>query len=327
MKEEEIRKRDVFNKYLRLVTKDTKDFFNFKSFLSQDCPACGGGDFIYEFKKSGFRYVSCRKCSTLFVNPKPPFIALRDFYANSRSTHFWVKDFFAPVAEARRKKIFRPRAKYISTIIKKHNGLLIGDIGAGFGLFLEELRKILPANRYIGIEPSSEMAEICSKKNLEVRRACLEDIKGMGGKFDVLTAFELFEHLFAPKAFLKKAYSLLKPGGYLIITTLNANGFDILLMGSKSKSIFPPHHLNFFNTESIKLLLEDTGFDITKVSTPGKLDWDIVEGAIKTNGLRLGKFWDFIAYKKGAEVKTGLQNWITRNNLSSHMMIIAKKGL
>jgi SAM-dependent methyltransferase len=326
MKEEEIRKRDVFNKYLELVEKDVKDFFEFNSFIETNCPACGSSDFLFEFEKLSFKYVSCKKCSTLFANPRPPFKVLNEFYSTSTSTNFWVNEFFKPVAEMRRKKVFKPRAEYISKVIDKNKLLVIGDIGAGFGLFIEELRKILPDNHYIAIEPSGEMADICIEKGLETKCICLEDINDLERDFDLLTAFELSEHLFQPVSFYRKAYSLLKPEGYLFLTTLNGKGFDIMLLREKSKSIAPPQHLNFFNPTSIKYLLERIGFEIVEISTPGMLDWDIVEGMIKNEGIKQGKFWDLLA-KEGSEMcKKELQNWIAKNNYSSHMRILAKKS-
>ena len=325
MKEEEIRKREAFNRYLELVKKDAKKFFHHKSFIRINCPACNKNNFTEEFEKYGFKYVTCKNCSTLFVNPRPHFNTLKDFYSDSPSTKFWVNKFFKPVAQIRRKKIFAPRAEYINKFLKKNKQLVIGDIGAGFGLFLEELRKYNSANRYIAIEPSQEMAKICSSKKLDVKCLCLEEIKGMEGSFNLLTAFELLEHLYDPVAFLKKAYSLLKPGGYLLLTTLNGLGFDIMLLWEKSKSIAAPQHLNFFNPESIKLLMRKIGFKIIEVQTPGKLDLDIVEQAIKKDGVDLGIFWNFLAKEGSENSKIDLQGWISRNGLSSHMRILAKK--
>jgi SAM-dependent methyltransferase/ribosomal protein S27E len=325
MKEEEIRKREVFNRYLELVEKDVKEFFDFNSFVQINCPACGGDSFIKEFEKLGFRYVTCKNCSTLFVDPRPPFDTLKEFYSKSPSTSFWVSEFFKPVAEVRREKIFRPRAEYISALLKDNRKWVVGDIGAGFGLFLEELRKILPDGNYIAIEPSVEMAEICKAKGLKVQCVCLEDMKGMKNSFDLLTVFELLEHLYEPLTFLKKAYFLLKPGGHLFLTTLNGKGFDILLLWDKSKSTAPPHHLNFFNPDSLRYLMEKIGFEIIEVSTPGKLDWDIVEGMIKNEGVNCGRFWNLLALEESEECKRELQDWISKNNLSSHMRILAKK--
>ncbi|MFQ5715311.1 MAG: class I SAM-dependent methyltransferase [Candidatus Scalinduaceae bacterium] len=325
MKEEEIRKRDVFNKYIELVEKDVKDFFEFSSFLETNCPACGSSNFIIEFEKLSFKYVSCKTCSTLFVNPRPPLAVLKKFYSKSPSTSFWVNEFFKPVAEVRREKVFKPRAEYISKVIDTNKKLVIGDIGAGFGLFLEEMKKMLPDNHYIAIEPSDDMAFICIEKGLETKCIYLEDLDTSKIGFDLLTIFELSEHLFEPISFFKKAYSLLKPEGCLFLTTLNGKGFDITLLWEKSKSIAPPQHLNFFNPTSIKYLLERVGFEIVEISTPGMLDWDIVEGMIKNEGVKQGRFWDLLAEEGSEKCKRELQGWISKNNLSSHMRVVARK--
>ncbi|VVB88572.1 Ubiquinone biosynthesis O-methyltransferase [uncultured archaeon] len=327
MKEEDIRKRETFDKYLQLVEQDIDTFFvNRSSFEIINCPACKSPEFKEEFEKLGFKYVSCKKCNTLFVNPRPSFEALKRFYVQSPSTQFWVNGFFKPVAEARREKLFKPRADFIREKFGDDPAWLIGDIGAGFGIFLEELRKIWPDSEYVAIEPSLEMAEICRQKSFIVQNLPAEEVSDYRGQFDLLIAFELFEHLFDPGIFLERIGSLLKPGGYLLLTTLNGQGFDIQLLWENSKSISPPHHLNFFNPKSISLLLASCGFIKAEVTTPGKLDWDIVEGMIKSSKMDLGRFWEFVAYSKNEICKSELQEWIGRNDLSSHMRVIAKKN-
>lgn len=325
MKEEDIRKRSVFNKYLELVKKDVKEFFDSKLFIEINCPACGSSNFNLEFEKLGFKYVSCNNCSTLFTNPRPSFEIIKKFYSDSPSTNFWINEFFRPVMEARREKIFKPRAKDVNKLFKGHQ--VIGDIGAGFGLFLEELRKISPDNQYIVIEPSLEMADICNDKGFEVKYKCIEDIDDMDNMFDILTLFELTEHLVDPLLFFKKVCSLLKPGGILYLTTLNGKGFDILLLWEKSKSIAPPQHLNFFNPYSLNLLLERSGFEIIETTTPGKLDWNIVEGMIKEEDIKLDRFWNLLAAEDDKNIKKEFQDWISKNNLSSHMRVLARKKI
>lgn len=121
------------------------------------------------------------------------------------------------MAEIRREKIFRPRAEFIANFLGPKKKLAIGDIGAGFGLFLEELKKIFAENSYVAIDPSLEMAEICQKKELEVLNSTLEDLDNGQISFDLLTAFELLEHLCNPRLFFKKVYAILKPGGILFL--------------------------------------------------------------------------------------------------------------
>lgn len=327
MREEDIRKRDIFNRYLDLARKDAEEFFaNRSRFIDIHCPACNSEKHQYEFNKYGFTYVSCPVCHTLFVNPRPAFDDLIRFYADSPSTHYWVEEFFKPVAEVRREKIFRPRAEYIAeTLPGLHKGI-IGDIGAGFGLFLEELGRIWPVCRKIAIEPSVEQSKICRAKGIEVQCCSVEELEGYDQQFDLLTAFELFEHLYDPAVFLNKVYQLIKPGGYLLLTTLNGLGFDVLILWENSKSVSPPHHLNFFNSKSIDLLLRDAGFTPVHIDTPGKLDWDIVEGMILEEKIRGDRFWQHLAQQQQPEAKQDLQHWISEYGFSSHMRVLARKS-
>ncbi|MFH2047093.1 MAG: class I SAM-dependent methyltransferase [Pseudomonadota bacterium] len=327
MKEDEIRKRDVFNRYLKLVEIDAEVVFRDKStFQTICCPACGCDHNVAQFDKSGFHYVQCSKCDTLFVNPRPTYENLMQIYTDSLSTKFWVEEFFLPMAEARREKIFKPRAQYITEKFPQLQAGIIGDIGAGFGIFPEELKKIWPDSNIIAIEPSIDMAKICRDRGLAVIESTMENIDPNCHKFDLLTAFELFEHLHDPSAFVRKVSQFLNVGGYLYLTTLNGLGFDIQLLWERSKSVMPPHHLNFFNTQSIRLMLEKMGFTLIEVSTPGQLDWDIVESGYRQESLDPGRFFSTVSKYGSAQAKKDLQSWIGRHNFSSHMRVIAQKN-
>jgi SAM-dependent methyltransferase len=326
MKEEDIRRRDLFSKYLELSAIDAVNFFSDKSgYLTINCPACNSKDPIHQFEKSGFSFSQCVNCATLFCNPRPPLSQFIPFYQDSPSTSFWVNEFFSQVAEQRREKMFKPRAEFINTLLEGKSNLLIGDIGAGFGIFLEEFRKINPNNKLVAIEPSVEMAKICSSKGFSVIEDLIENIDESIYQFDVLISFELFEHLFNPKEFALKIKKLLKPGGILILTTLNGLGFDIQILWEKSKSVSPPHHLNFFNPNSLNILFSECGFSEVEVSTPGVLDWSILEGGIVNKEFDADRIWKTIVSIGSDAAKADLQSWISNNGFSSHMRLIAKK--
>ncbi len=326
MKEQDIRPYDALARYLELVREDIARYFpDSRQFDNVDCPACDGRQHAYEFEKIGFRYVTCQACGTLFANPRPTAARLREFYLDAPSSRYWIDGFFRPVAEARREKIFRPRADYVAERLPALSGGTVGDIGAGFGLFLEELRKLWPNSNLVAIEPSAEMAAICRSKGLEVAQVTIEAIQGYDGRFDLLTAFELVEHLYEPRVLVERAFRLLRPGGYFLATTLNGEGFDIQVLWEQSKSVFPPHHLNFFNPNSLARLCESAGFLIEEVSTPGQLDWDIVQGAILKDGVDAGRFWSLLARDGKESAKREFQSWLSQQGLSSHMRIVARK--
>ncbi len=198
-------------------------------------------------------------------------------------------------------------------------------MGAGYGLFLEELRKLWPNCHMVAVEPSSKMAAFCRSKGLDVAQTTIEDIEGYDGKFGLLTAFELLEHLYEPRALLEQAFRLLRPGGYFLATTLNGEGFDIQILWEQSKSVFPPHHLNFLNPRSLAGMCESVGFLLEEVSTPGELDWDILEGAIIKDGIDTGRFWSLFSREVGEAGKREFQSWLSRCGLSSHMRVVARR--
>jgi len=74
-------------------------------------------------------------------------------------------------------------------------------------------------------------------------------------KFDAVTFWAVMEHLSAPRAFLKRAASILKPGGLCFMLTPNMNSLAVRLIGAKYRYIFP-EHLNYFTPQTMKKFAE-----------------------------------------------------------------------
>ena len=95
-----------------------------------------------------------------------------------------------------------------------------------------------------------------------VERAELDD------GVDVVTSFEVLEHLFSPRAFLEQCAALLRPGGRLIVTCPNVRGFDVETLGEPSATV-DAEHLNYLHPASLGALLERCGFEVEEAVTPG----------------------------------------------------------
>ncbi len=323
MKESDIRDQKRLNKFFSLMKEDSISLINKSSnFVDANYESWGCKEIEYKFTKWGYDYYLCKETSNLFTHPRPSSDLLEDFYRNSESQKYWADEFFPSHIEQRIKKIFKPRAKYISKKFDFSNIDNIADIGAGFGLFLDELSAIYPSKKYYSIEPSEKMSKICSDKGFINIKDFFENITNNAHQFDLLTSFETFEHLQDPKPFVEKAHNLLSDGGIFYLTTLSGVGFDILNLWENSNSISPPQHLNFFSPNGIKKLFESVGFSNVEVSTPGQLDWDIFKNQIDSKSHR---FFDYVDKFGTEESALDLQNWISKHNFSSHMAVVGTK--
>jgi hypothetical protein len=324
--EEEIRPEIVFNEYLSLTAKDTKTYFENAVKLNINCPACGDKGYLWA-SKEGFTYNMCQKCSTIYVSPRPVMEAFNAYYTDSPSTKFWATTFYKVTENARREKLWKPKAQMVKDQILSLSGInpfkYIVDIGGGYGVFDEELKKIMEIETII-IEPSVHLAEICRKKGLTVVEKFMEEIKDgelpEGRKCYV--SFELFEHLHNPNIFLETVFNNMQSDDIFIFTTLSGMGIDIQLLGEHSKALSPPHHLNFFNPKSVSSLIIRNGFEVLSAITPGKLDIDILS---KNKNVIKDPYWrNLLSYLDQNELDK-LQDKIVEIGISSHMMITCKK--
>ena len=324
--EEEIRPEDVFNEYLSLTSKDTKTYFDNAVKLDINCPACDNSG-IFWASKEGFTYKKCIKCSTIFVSPRPIMDAFNSYYTDSPSTKFWATTFYKVTENARREKLWKPKAQIVKEQLLSLNGAnpfkYIIDIGGGYGVFDEELKKIMEIETII-IEPSVHLAEICRRKGLTVVEKFMEEIieNELPEGRKCYVSFELFEHLHDPNIFLETVFKNMKSDDIFIFTTLSGMGIDIQLLGEHSKALSPPHHLNFFNPKSASSLLEKNGFDVLSAITPGKLDMDILS---KNRHLIKDPYWKNLFTYLNINELDKMQEKISELGLSSHMMITCRK--
>ena len=328
MKEYEIRPADLFTKYLELSAADAITYFSSSQREDVPCPACDNNIVQPTFEKWGFGYVLCEECGTLYQSPRPPLSDFEKFYQESPSSLYWAETFFPAVAEARREHLFRPKMKEIAQLCRDDGFFpeVLADIGAGYGLFLEEWRKSFPATELIAVEPNPSFAEVCRSKNLSVAECFAERAAYLTGKVDLVVALEVIEHVHDLMKFCCALSDLLREGGRILLTGLTVDGFDIQVLWKKSKSISPPHHINFVSISGFEHLLTRAGFKGIRIFTPGKLDVDIVKNAAAEK-LDWVAGQRFISHLLGRNdiVLQAFQRFLSEYQLSSHCWIWAEK--
>ncbi|MDD1659601.1 MAG: class I SAM-dependent methyltransferase [Methanomicrobiales archaeon] len=329
MRENDIRPDSLFDRYLALLRDDREKYFRHARFQRVPCPACGSTSQAPAFRKLDFSYETCTSCGTLFVNPRPEREAFTRYSRDSASVRFWATDFYRQTEESRRTLLIRPKAHLVRGMIRDHGprilpGACTLDIGAGYGVFCEELQAVMRELAVVAIEPSPLLAAQCRKKGIPTIEKFVEDVSSadLGGRIPVAaTSFELLEHLVDPGEFLTRCRNLLPGGALLILTTLNWNGFDLQVLRDRSRSICPPAHINFFTPASLHTSLERHGFQPLQITTPGRLDVDIASKDLA------GVTDPFIReiLVAGDEVKAKFQEFLREVGMSSHMMAVARR--
>ncbi len=332
MREADIRPADLLNEYLRLSAEDAGRLFaDPAERVTRDCPGCGGDDAGSAFDKNGFAFVRCRTCATLYANPAPAPGPLAAFYSDSPSQRYWAGTFFPAVAEARREKIFRPRVKRIAELVAGVGASVerLVDVGAGTGIFLEECRAAGLGRSLGAVEPNAPLAAMCRDKGFDTFEGFAGDSAGDAawrGGADLVTCFEVIEHVLDAAGFIDELTQLVAPGGHLLITGLCGTGFDILTLGRHAKAVSPPHHLNFLSRDGATRLLARRGLDLVNFLTPGELDLDIVRNADReAGGIALDPFVRNLIDTATPETAAAFQNFLKENGLSSHMWIVARR--
>ena len=119
------------------------------------------------------------------------------------------------------------------------SGLRLLDIGCGAGLAAEPFRRM--GGDVVAIDPAEANIAIARRHAeesglaIDYRAATAETLAAGGERFDIVTALEVVEHVTDVPAFIGTAASMLKPGGLLIVATINrtAKAFLLAIVGAE----------------------------------------------------------------------------------------------
>lgn len=329
MKESDIRPQALFNRYLELARQDIDRFFADQSdFVEVSCPACGSRRREFGLEKFGFRYMTCLDCGSLYLSPRPPPEMINAYYRESEAVKFWGTHFFKETAEARRERIFKPRAQLVAEWADRvgmgHSAVFV-DVGSGYGIFLEEVARLGRFAQVVGIEPAPNLAAVCREKGFTIIEKPVENVHIGEVQASFATAFEVLEHVYDPTAFLLGVRRVLRPGGVFLFTTLTVTGFDIQVLWEHSKSVYPPHHINLLSVSGMEQLVRRVGFELVELATPGQLDVDIVRNIVGENAsIPLNRFVKQIIFEVSDDVREAFQQFLQAHRLSSHVRVLAR---
>lgn len=232
------------------------------------CICCGSTRSHPLFEIESHPLVQCADCGLERISPQPADEIISAIYGQ-HYYNAWGLDKFEDLVSQQKIETFRLLLTKLGT---PPQGARLLDCGAATG-FLMTAAKELGYTPY-GVELSEYGAKSIAAKFGEgyVYRGELQEASfptSESGGFAVVTMCDFIEHVRDPGSALDRAYSLLAPGGRLVITTPNRAGVSRIIMG-KRWSQYKLEHLYYFNPENIMQLLGRRGFTGVTVGAAAK---------------------------------------------------------
>ena len=193
------------------------------------------------------------------------------------------------------------------------------DVGAATGFFLDLARQA--GWDTAGIEPAESAAAVARGKNLDVKTGILESDLYMESSFDVITLWDVLEHLPDPLTTMRLITALLKPNGVVAINTPDSSSLWSKLMGTRWHMLCPPEHLCLFGTRSFDRMLGEIGLKLLERDKIGK-SFTMQYVAQTLANWQGGALWGTVAQRLQ---KSRVGRWGVPINLRDNVFLLARK--
>lgn len=214
-------------------------------------------DFLLERENIQATFVRCDACGLVYQNPRPSQDEMSAHYPpeyesyntdlSNKSVPWFVRKIYTYGIYKRSR---------IATRDQKSGKLL--DVGCATGTFLKYMQEQSDWD-VSGVELNPHAAQIAKKQGLNVYNGTLENAKFPSNSFDVITLWDVLEHLYDPTSSLREIRRILKPGGTLIIRVPNLDSRDAKWFGTTWAGWDAPRHLYVFTPDTLTQLVETTG--------------------------------------------------------------------
>lgn len=273
------------------------------------CPLCqsasrydfSGRDRMFDLYER-HDYYRCKECKCVFKHPMPApetiasyYPATYDIYEEDRRDTspnqlkrgvLATKLGYTHLAEGAVQKLAGIIAGPFSKDNAPHfvpDGELL-DIGCGNGRYLATMRAV--GWRVQGVEFSENGVKACRKHDVPVHHGDLLSARFADGRFDVVTARHLIEHVPDPSAFIEEVARVLKPGGELLIETPSSASLGRALLSVNWFANEVPRHLILYNPENLTALMHAKGLTLQRLtlSTTPKIFLNSLDYALENKG-------------------------------------------
>ena len=244
------------------------------AYVGVNCPLCGADDYHVRFEdrlggvsvdpqrhytstSSAYgehgRIVECRSCDLVYMNPRPHHQSVQDNYSAVEDTRYLDE-------EQGRVETFTESLEHVAEFMPSGRML---DVGCHVGTFLTIAEQ--HGFDVAGVEPSTWASEIARGRiNGSVHRGAVEDAPLPEGGYDVITLWDVIEHLPDPALDLRSIHASLRPGGIFAVSTMDVDSLFARVLGRRWPW-YMQMHLVYFSRATLCEMLRREGFQIVDV--------------------------------------------------------------
>ncbi|MDZ4770224.1 MAG: class I SAM-dependent methyltransferase [Chloroflexota bacterium] len=235
------------------------------------CNACGSDARQPYCPENGLGLAQCQRCGLVYVSPRPE---AQELYALYGETYFhndesgkvgytnYIRD------EANIRKTFAGRLRRLMRHIPTPGRLL--DVGSAAGFFLSEAHE--GGWQVTGLDVSSFTVEYTRARfGFETRLGSLTEQDFAPESFDLLTLWDVIEHVPDPKAYIAAAARLLVRGGVIALATPDVDSLPARLTGARWVGYkLSDEHIFYFSRATLSRMLDEAGFEVIEARHVGK---------------------------------------------------------
>ena len=204
--------------------------------------------------------VKCKQCGYMYANPRWSGDDILDAYTA-------VEDETYVEERIGRELTFSKHLQAMEKYTGLGNGRSLLDVGAYIGVFVDVAKQ--KGWDAWGVEPSEWAADVAQKNGLNVIHGTQDAAELADKTFDVVTMWDVIEHVPDPSAEMAKAFNLLKPGGWIVLHTMDIDSVMAKVMGERWPWLMDMH-IHYFSQKTMADMLQKNGFKVVWSGAQGR---------------------------------------------------------
>lgn len=204
-----------------------------------------------------FQLVRCNECGLIYLRNRPALESIASYYPEDYECYTQTDGLGSTQESWHHRRAMNMKMGFIEKHAEKPGRLL--DIGCGTGDFLVSARE--RGWQVKGIELVDRAAKIArERRDLDVKTGSIDDLEIPPESYQLVTMWDVLEHLPSPRRALQMIHDLLENNGLLVFSIPNLKSFDRYLFGGSWIGWDVPRHLHLFDAKNIDQLCEISGF-------------------------------------------------------------------